>query len=53
MPGGKGFIGKISLSFDAKKVVFDFRQDSKSGFRIWEVGIDGKRSAADLVPAGG
>ena len=41
LPGGKGFIGKISLSFDAQKVVFDFRQDPGSGFRIWEVGIDG------------
>ncbi|MAG58958.1 MAG: hypothetical protein CMJ83_21940 [Planctomycetes bacterium] len=41
MPGGKGFIGKISLSFDAKKVIFDFRQDPSSGFRIWEVGING------------
>ena len=42
MPGGKGFIGKITLSFDAKKVLFDFRQTSRSGFRIWEVGVDGK-----------
>ncbi|MCY2953934.1 MAG: hypothetical protein NTU53_18485 [Planctomycetota bacterium] len=41
MPGGKGFIGKISLSFDARKVVFDFRQDPGSGFRIWEVNTDG------------
>jgi hypothetical protein len=41
MPGGKGFIGKISLSFDAKKVIFDFRQDPGSGFRIWEVRTDG------------
>jgi len=41
MPGGKGFIGKISLSFDAKKVVFDFRQDPGSGFRVWEVNTDG------------
>ena len=41
LPGGKGFIGKISLSFDARKVLFDFRQDPGSGFRIWEVGIDG------------
>ncbi|MHC1767943.1 MAG: hypothetical protein AB9869_27335 [Verrucomicrobiia bacterium] len=41
MPGGKGFIGKISLSFDARKVLFDFRQDPGSGFRIWEVGVDG------------
>lgn len=41
LPGGKGFIGKISLSFDARKVLFDFRQDTRSGFRIWEVNIDG------------
>ncbi len=41
LPGGKGFIGKISLSFDAKKILFDFRENPSSGFRIWEVGIDG------------
>jgi len=41
LPGGKGFIGKTSLSFDAKKVVFDFRQNPGSGFRVWEVQIDG------------
>ncbi len=41
LPGGTGFIGKISLSFDASKVLFDFRQDPKSGFRIWEVNTDG------------
>jgi len=41
MPGGKGFIGKISLSFDAEKIVFDFRQDPGAGFRIWEVHTDG------------
>lgn len=41
LPGGSGFIGKISLSFDARKVLFDFRQDPNSGFRIWEVCIDG------------
>lgn len=41
LPGGKGFIGKISLSFDAQKVLFDFRQDPGAGFRIWEVNLDG------------
>jgi hypothetical protein len=41
LPGGRGFIGKISLSFDAKKILFDFRQDPGSGFRIWEVNVDG------------
>ncbi|MBE3096166.1 MAG: discoidin domain-containing protein, partial [Planctomycetes bacterium] len=42
MPGGKGFIGKISLSFDARKVLFDFRENPGAGFRIWEVGVDGQ-----------
>jgi hypothetical protein len=41
LPGGKGLIGKISLSFDARKVLFDFRQDPGAGFRIWEVNTDG------------
>jgi hypothetical protein len=41
LPGGKGFIGYISLSFDAKKILFDFRQDPDSGFRVWEVKTDG------------
>ena len=41
LPGGKGFLGKISLSFDARKVLFDFRQDPGAGFRVWEVNIDG------------
>jgi hypothetical protein len=42
LPGGKGFIGKITLSFDARKVLFDFRETPGSGFRIWEVNVDGK-----------
>ncbi len=42
LPGGKGFIGKISLSFDARRVLFDFREHPGAGFRIWEVGVDGK-----------
>lgn len=41
MPGGKGIIGKISLSFDARKVLFDFRENPGAAFRIWEVGVDG------------
>jgi len=41
MPGGVGFISKISLSFDAKRVVFDFRENASTGFRIWEVNLDG------------
>jgi len=50
MPGGTGFIGKISLSFDARKVIFDFRRDPESGFRIWEVNIGGTRLRQVLLP---
>ncbi|MHC4743616.1 MAG: HzsA-related protein [Planctomycetota bacterium] len=41
LPGGKGFIGKISLSFDARQILFDFRENAEAGFRIWEVNVDG------------
>ncbi|HNQ91102.1 MAG TPA: hypothetical protein PKM73_21010 [Verrucomicrobiota bacterium] len=41
LPGGAGLIGKISLSFDARKVLFDFRENPRAGFRIWEIGVDG------------
>jgi len=41
MPGGKGFIGMMSLFFDGRKVIFDFRENAGSGFRIWEVKTDG------------
>ena len=50
MPGGKGFLGKISLSFDARKVVFDFRETPGSGFRIWEVNTDGTGLRQVLPP---
>lgn len=50
LPGGKGFIGKMTLSFDAKKVLFDFREHARAGFRIWEVGIDGKGLRQVLKP---
>lgn len=52
LPGGRGFIGKISLSFDAQKIVFDFRQDPGSGFRIWEVRTDGTGLRQISVPPG-
>jgi len=50
LPGGKGFIGKISLSFDAKKVIFDSRENPGVGFRIWEVNIDGTGLRQVLFP---
>ena len=50
MPGGTGFTGRISLSFDARKVIFDFRRDPDSGFRIWEVNVDGSGLRQVLMP---
>ncbi len=38
---GTGVIGKFTLSFDATKVIFDYRDHEGAGFRIWEVNIDG------------
>ncbi len=50
LPGGNGLVGKISLSFDARKVVFDFREHPGAGFRIWEVGTDGTGLRQVLFP---
>jgi hypothetical protein len=50
LPGGRGFIGKISLSFDAKRILFDFRRDPGSGFRVWEVHSDGSGLRQVLFP---
>ncbi|HPD48435.1 MAG TPA: hypothetical protein P5279_16415 [Anaerohalosphaeraceae bacterium] len=50
LPGGNGFIGKISLSFDARKVLFDFRENPNAGFRIWEVNLDGSNLRQVLAP---
>lgn len=50
LPGGSGLIGKISLSFDAKKVLFDFRERADAGFRIWEVNLDGTGLHQVLLP---
>ena len=50
LPGGTGFVGKISLSFDARKVIFDFRRDPGSGFRIWQVNVDGTGLRQVLLP---
>ena len=53
LPGGKGLIGKISLSFDARKIVFDFRQDPGAGFRDLGSGHRRHGPAAGLLPAPG
>jgi len=36
-----GIFGRYDLSFDGKRVVFDWKERIGKGFRIYEVGIDG------------
>ena len=36
-----GIIGRCNLSFDGRKVIFDYKAKLGEGFRIWEVDIDG------------
>ena len=37
-----GRFGRFDLSFDAKRIVFAYKKDTKSSFRIYEIGVDGK-----------
>ncbi|MDP6635422.1 MAG: hypothetical protein QGG42_11015 [Phycisphaerae bacterium] len=37
-----GRFGRFDLSFDAKRIVFTYKKDDKSNFRIYEIGVDGK-----------
>jgi len=37
-----GLINRIDVSFDAKRVVFDWKADHRSGFHLWEVSVDGR-----------
>ena len=37
-----GLFGRCCLSFDGKRVAFDWKEKPGVGFRIWEVGIDGQ-----------
>ena len=36
-----GIFGRFDLSFDGRRVVFDYKARTGEGFRIWEVGVDG------------
>jgi hypothetical protein len=38
---GKGIFGRCDLSFDAKRIVFDWKKSQREGFRIYEVNVDG------------
>lgn len=37
-----GIFDRYDLSFDARRVVFGYRARKPEGYRIWEIGIDGK-----------
>ena len=37
-----GLFGRFDLSFDAKKVVFAYKKDPTTPYRIHEIGVDGK-----------
>jgi len=37
-----GIFGRCDLSFDGRRVVFGWKENLDVGFRIWEVGIDGR-----------
>jgi len=36
-----GIVNRYDLSFDAKKIVFDWKVDLQSGFHLWEINVDG------------
>lgn len=37
----KGVVGRFDLSYDAKRIVFAWKQDVKLGYRIFEIAING------------
>ena len=37
-----GIFGRFDLSFDGRRVIFGYKRALGQGFRIWEVGVDGK-----------
>jgi len=37
-----GVVNRFDISYDAKRIVFDYKKANEEGYRIYEVGIDGK-----------
>ena len=37
----KGIFGRFDLSFDARRIVFDWKRSPDEGYRLYEIGIDG------------
>jgi len=42
----EGIFGRYDLHFSAKKIVFDWKQKPKEGFRIYEIDIDPEKAIA-------
>jgi hypothetical protein len=36
-----GVVNRFDISYDAKKIIFDYKRTSEEGYRIYEVGVDG------------
>jgi len=45
-----GIFGRMDLSFDARRIVFDWKRSIDEGYRIYEVGVDG-RGLRQVLPA--
>lgn len=45
-----GVVGRMDLSFDAKRVVFDWKRSNDEGYRIYEVRADGSGLRQVLPP---
>ena len=45
-----GVFGRMDISFDAKRVVFDWKRSNNEGYRIYEIGVDGKGLRQVLAP---
>lgn len=39
---GTGVTNRFDISYDAKKIIFDYKKGPKDGYRIYEADIDGK-----------
>ncbi|MBE6425170.1 MAG: hypothetical protein E7029_04140 [Planctomycetaceae bacterium] len=37
----KGIVNRFDISFDAQRIVFDWKADAQSGFHLWEISVDG------------
>lgn len=38
----QGVVNRFDLSFDARRILFDYKVGAKDGYRIYEIGVDGE-----------